>query len=165
MACFYCKNTQIDFSLMDNRRWIRLCTNFFLKIKFKNKYVIFMLAAASVKKDASHWCIHIIVHLPWKFKRTLHEKLIIQKTVSMASEESWTEHSQKSGSVLLGPSIVLIRVSSNQEILLKRCAVYILMTDYLKAFRIPNENGNYLNGMLILSRHRTLAVGSNVFLS
>lgn len=42
----------------------------------------------------------------------------------------------KNWGVILGPSIVL-RVSSNQEILLKRYAVYILMTDYLRAYQDP----------------------------
>lgn len=44
---------------------------------------------------------------------------------------------EKNGGVLMEPLMVLIRVSSNQEILLKRCAVYILMTDYLRAYQDP----------------------------
>lgn len=37
----------------------------------------------------------------------------------------------------MGLLMILIRVSSNQEILLKRCAVCILMTDYLRAYQDP----------------------------
>lgn len=85
-----------------------------------------MPAASSVKRGASCWYIHIIAHLSWKFKRTLHEKLSVQKAMSMASEESWTEHSPKKWKCSYGTFNSINKVFIKPRDLIKEmCCIYV----------------------------------------